>query len=87
MSNARPGSKCALVTNHYKLTVRNQGLIHVYSADFGILDEEHHGSAIRSARLAISAIIGDFIRSGNLIFAMQLHEDEAFNIPAAARGQ
>ena len=72
VSNARPGQKCALVSNHYKLTVKNQGLIHIYAVDFGALDEEYFGSAIKSAREAIQKILGDFVRSGNLIFAMQL---------------
>ena len=58
VSSTRPGQTARLVTNHFKLTVRNQGLIHVYQMDFGTLEEQHQMSALRSAGAAIQGHVG-----------------------------
>jgi hypothetical protein len=77
-----------LVSNHFKLTVQNKGIIHIYKVDFGALENMFHSEAIRNARRAITAILGNFISCGDYIFAMTLlDETEPLCIESAAKGQ
>ena len=38
VADTRPGTTCALVSNHFKMTVHNKELIHIYKVDFGTLE-------------------------------------------------
>ena len=88
MSNAKPGSTVQLVSNHFRLVNKNQGLIHIYFVDFGTLgqDSEFTRDAMRSCGKNLELIIGKFIHWKDHVFAMQLHDEEEFRLPAAANG-
>ena len=61
MSNVRPGQQIRLVSNHFKMTVQNKGLIFIYSVDFGTIEPELHSTALRSTGDALRGLIGNFI--------------------------
>ena len=81
------------MTNHFKLQIKNSGLIHIYQVDFGMLEEEYHISALRSGQQGITANVGiHMISQGDkdnhrrLIFAMQMAEEPTFTVISAANG-
>ena len=91
VASTKPGQQARLVSNHFKITIRNKGMIHIYQVDFGTLEAQYHMSAIRSGSDAIRAHVNHFIpcpRNNTVwIFAMQQSEESEFTIPCAANGQ
>lgn len=84
---------CKLVTNHFKMSIRNQGLIHIFKVDFGMLEEEYHMQALKNGQKSIAACVGiHMICPGDrddrqrLIFAMQQPEEPIFTVIASANG-
>ena len=66
-----------LYSNHFKLTMKNSGLVHIYKVDFGAyikgndFDAEFaKKQAMRSVRETLKATLGEYLSSGNNIFAM-----------------
>jgi hypothetical protein len=49
---------CKLVTNHFKMSIKNQGLIHIFKVDFGMLEEEYHMQALKNGQKGIHAYVG-----------------------------
>ena len=37
VASTRPGNTCTLVSNHFRLNIRNTGLVYIYKIDWGTL--------------------------------------------------
>ena len=75
------------------MSIKNQGLIHIFKVDFGMLEEEYHMQALKKGYIGIEAHIGKYmICPGNrddrqrLLFAMQVPEEPNFTVIASANG-
>ena len=62
-----------LSSNHFKLTLRSNALVHLYTIDFGEkIDSKElwkKKAVIRSIRGELEKILGKFLFSGNNIFS------------------
>ena len=60
-----------MISNHFKLKIKNSGLVHLYSIDFGTLtDTDYEREAMRSCYDALKMILGNFIYCSKHVFAL-----------------